>query len=74
MWGEHYGDPTEPTNEQILEAYKDFVISDCDTVLAIGGGSIVDLGKGVVFNSLADIRSSLLLYLQLTVVQKLQKG
>ena len=47
---------TEPTNEQILEAYKDFVISDCDTVLAIGGGSIVDLGKGVVFNSLADIR------------------
>ena len=62
MWGEHYGDPTEPTNEQILEAYKDFVISDCDTVLAVGGGSIVDLGKGVVFNSLADIRPSLLLY------------
>ena len=56
MWGEHYGDLTEPTHEQILEAYKDFVISDCDTVLAIGGGSIVDLGKGVVFNSLADIR------------------
>jgi alcohol dehydrogenase class IV len=56
MWGEHYEDLTEPTQDQILEAYKEFAISDCDCVFAIGGGSIIDLGKGVVFNSLADTR------------------
>jgi alcohol dehydrogenase class IV len=56
MWGENYGDLTEPTQEQILEAYKDFAISDCDTIVAVGGGSIVDLGKGIIYNSLADIR------------------
>ena len=56
MWGEHYGDLTEPTAAQIAEAYKDFAISDCDAILSIGGGSIVDLGKGVVYNSLADTR------------------
>ena len=56
MWGEEYGDITEPTNEQILEAYRDFAISDCDTIIAVGGGSIVDLAKGVVYNSLAETR------------------
>ena len=56
MWGEEYGDLMEPTQEQILEAYKEFVHSDCDMIFAIGGGSIVDLGKGVVFQSLADTR------------------
>ena len=56
MWGEHYGDLTEPTQEQILEAYKEFAHSDSDCVLAIGGGSIVDLGKGIIYNSLADTR------------------
>ena len=56
MWGEEYGDLMEPTQEQILEAYKEFAHSDCDMIFAIGGGSIVDLGKGVVFQSLADTR------------------
>jgi len=56
MWGEQYGDLTEPTNDQILEAYKEFAHSDADCVFAIGGGSIVDLGKGIIFNSLAGVR------------------
>ena len=42
-------------------------------IFAIGGGSIVDLGKGIVFQSLADNDHSLLQYLQHTVVQRLQK-
>lgn len=56
MWGEEYGDLMEPTQKQILEAYKEFAHSDCDMIFAIGGGSIVDLGKGIVFQSLADTR------------------
>ena len=35
MWGEQYGDLTEPTNDQILEAYKEFAHSDADCVFAI---------------------------------------
>ena len=52
MWGEQYGDLTEPTNDQILEAYKEFAHSDADCVFAIGGGSIVDLDPQKAFEAI----------------------
>jgi alcohol dehydrogenase class IV len=38
---------TNPKDYQIMEAYKTFKDGQCDGVVAVGGGSSIDTGKGV---------------------------
>ncbi len=38
---------TEPTVETVAKAYAVFENSNCDCVLSIGGGSVIDIGKAV---------------------------
>ena len=37
----------EPTVEDVMEAYGAAIESKCDGIVAIGGGSALDLGKAV---------------------------
>ena len=39
--------PTNPTEEAVLEAVGAFSAGQCDGIVALGGGSPIDLGKGV---------------------------
>lgn len=39
--------PTNPTEEAVLEAVGAFSARQCDGIVALGGGSPIDLGKGV---------------------------
>lgn len=39
--------PTNPTEEAVLEAVRFFAEGQCDGIVAIGGGSPIDLAKGV---------------------------
>jgi alcohol dehydrogenase class IV len=38
---------SNPTDNQVMEAYKIFVDTQCDGIVSIGGGSSHDCGKGV---------------------------
>lgn len=39
--------PSNPTEEKVLQAFKLYQENDCDGVIAVGGGSPIDLGKAV---------------------------
>lgn len=39
--------PTNPTEEAVLEAVSAYSAGQCDGIVALGGGSPIDLGKGV---------------------------
>lgn len=39
--------PTNPTEEAVLEAVRAFAEAQCDGIVALGGGSPIDLAKGV---------------------------
>ena len=39
--------PTNPTEEAVLEAVRAFAEGQCDGIVALGGGSPIDLAKGV---------------------------
>ena len=41
-----------PIGENVEEGVKKFKINDCDGVIAIGGGSALDVGKAIAFMSL----------------------
>jgi len=41
------GTPSNPTEEAVLEAYALYKESGCDGVIGLGGGSALDLAKGV---------------------------
>ncbi|WP_169568318.1 iron-containing alcohol dehydrogenase [Sneathiella limimaris] len=51
LFDETPGNPTEVAVKKALELYKD---NDCDGVIALGGGSSIDLGKGVSLMSTHD--------------------
>ena len=38
---------TNPKDFQVMEAYKVFREAQCDGVVAVGGGSSIDVGKGI---------------------------
>ncbi|MEZ0168636.1 iron-containing alcohol dehydrogenase [Microvirga sp. TS319] len=41
------GTPANPTEEAVLSAYAQYKQANCDGIVAIGGGSSIDLAKGV---------------------------
>lgn len=43
--------PTNPTEEAVEEAVKVFAAHGCDSIVALGGGSPIDLAKGVALRA-----------------------
>ena len=42
----------DPTTNSIQQAHNIFVQSECDTIIAIGGGSVIDLAKGIMYEEI----------------------
>ena len=49
MYIDSFVDPTEESVNQAIEAFKQ---SEADTIIGIGGGSVIDLAKAVVYFNL----------------------
>jgi alcohol dehydrogenase class IV len=44
----------DPTTHSITSTNKIFKETECDTILAIGGGSVIDLAKGIMYENVLD--------------------
>ena len=44
----------DPTTSSIQQANSIFIQSQCDTIIAIGGGSVIDLAKGIMYEQIGN--------------------
>lgn len=70
MYIDSFVDPTEESVNQAIEAFKQ---SEADTIIGIGGGSVIDLAKAVVYFNLTN-RPNLLLVPTTYAGTELTKG
>ena len=70
MYIDSFVDPTEESVNQAIEAFKQ---SEADTIIGIGGGSVIDLAKAVVYFNLNN-RPNLLLVPTTYAGTELTKG
>ena len=64
---------TDPTEESVKEATRAFRNSQADTIIGIGGGSVIDLAKAIVYENLTT-RPSLILVPTTYAGTELTKG